>query len=71
MPPDPDQRKLRELKRAIKRRGNKHRRHAAKRRLAQNPDEAADADEEFGRHSSAAWNGLARDATRRPPNDMP
>jgi hypothetical protein len=67
MPIDPDKRKLRELKRAVKRRGNKHRRHAAKRVLAEQPEDAADAHEEFGRHSSERWNGLDRDATRSLP----
>ena len=40
MPPDPDKRKLRELKRAVKKRGTKHRRRQLKRDLAENPDEA-------------------------------
>ncbi len=66
MPIDPDKRKLREMKRAVKRRGNKHRRHAAKRVLAEHPEEAADADDDFGRHSSERLNGLDHDATRKP-----
>jgi hypothetical protein len=65
MPVDPDKRALRELKRAIKKRGTKSRRQAAKRTLAANPDAAAEADESFGRHSSAGLNGLDNDATRR------
>lgn len=65
MPPDPDKRQLRELKRLLKKRGNKHRRQHLKRDLADNPDEAAHAEETFGRHSSAGLNGLDRDSTRR------
>lgn len=65
MPPDPDKSKLRALKRAIKKRGNRHRRQELKRGLAENPDEAAEATDSFGRHSSARMNGLDRDSTRR------
>lgn len=56
---------MRELKRAVKKRGNKHRRQTLKRQLADNPDEAADADASVGRHSSANYNGLDQDATRK------
>ncbi|QEL14906.1 hypothetical protein [Limnoglobus roseus] len=65
MPVDPDKRKMREMKRAVKKRGNKHRRHALKRQLAENPDEAAAVEETFGRHSSVNFNGLDQDGTRR------
>jgi hypothetical protein len=65
MPPDPDKRRLRELKRALKKRGNKHRRQQLKRDLAVNPDGAADAEETLGRHRSDAFNGLDKDCTRR------
>lgn len=58
MPVDPDKRKLRELKRAVKRRGSKHRRAELKRSLRDNPEEAAFAVENFGRYSSVAYNGL-------------
>ena len=44
--PDPDKRKMRELKRAIKKRGNKHRRQQLKRDLAENPEGAAEAEED-------------------------
>jgi hypothetical protein len=64
--PDPDKRKLRDLKRALKKRGNKHRRQELKRTLADNPDEAAHAEEYLGRHRSADMNGLDRDSTRLP-----
>lgn len=65
MPPDPDKKKLREVKRAVKKRGNKHRRQELKRTLAENPDEAAHAEENLGRFRSDALNGLDRDSTRR------
>ena len=68
MPPDPDKRTIRELKRAIKKRGTKARRRELKRGLAENPDDAADQAETFGRHSSAALNGQDRDATRKRDN---
>jgi hypothetical protein len=55
-----DKRKWRELKRAVKRRGSKHRRAELKRNLAENPEEAAFAEESFGRHSSQLFNGLDR-----------
>jgi hypothetical protein len=65
MPVDPDKRRLREMKRAIKKRGNKHRRHQLKRDLAENPEEAAHSEEQFGRHSSSNYNGLDHDSTRK------
>jgi len=64
MPPDPDKRKLRELKRAVKKRGNKHRRQQLKRDLAENPDDAAHSEEKLGRFSSSGYNALDRDRTR-------
>ncbi|HVK17681.1 MAG TPA: hypothetical protein VM533_12095 [Fimbriiglobus sp.] len=65
MPPDPDKRRMRELKRAVKKRGNKHRRSQLKRDLAENPDEAAHSEEKLGRYSSEKFNGLDQDATRQ------
>ncbi|CAN5520148.1 hypothetical protein BH11PLA2_BH11PLA2_20230 [soil metagenome] len=65
MTADRDKRKLRELKRAVKKRGAKHRRAELKRVLGENPEEAAFAVENFGRHSSALFNGLDRDSTRQ------
>ncbi len=65
MPPDPDKRKLRELKRAVKKRGTKHRRQALKRDLAENPEEAAHSEEKLGRFRSDTLNGLDKDATRK------
>jgi len=60
MPIDPDKRKLRELKRAVKKRGVKHRRAELKKNLRENPDEAAHVEETFGRFSSEGYNGLDR-----------
>jgi hypothetical protein len=63
--PDPDKRKMRELKRVLKRRGSKHRRAELKKSLAENPEEAAHAEEDLGRHRSDALNKLDNDSTRR------
>lgn len=65
MPTDDEKRKLRELKRAIKKRGNRHRRRQLRRDLDENPDEAAFSEERLGRFRSHELNGLDRDATRR------
>ncbi len=65
MPPDPDKKRLRDLKRAVKKRGNKHRRQELKKTLSENPEEAAHAEENLGRFRSDALNGMDRDATRR------
>ena len=67
--PDPDKRQMRDLKRAIKKRGNKKRRAELKRNLAENPDEAAHAEEDLGKHRSDTLNRLDNDATRRKPED--
>ena len=65
MPPDPDKRRMRELKRAVKKRGNMHRRRQLKRDLAENPDEAAHSEEKLGRYRSEKFNGLDQDSTRK------
>lgn len=62
---DREKRQLRKLKREIKRSGSKHRRRDLKRQLRENPDEAAHAEENFGRNQSAGLNGIDKDATRR------
>ncbi len=62
---EPDKRQLRKLKRDIKRAGNKRRRQSLKRQLADDPEDAANAEFDFGRDSSAGFNGMDRDATRR------
>jgi hypothetical protein len=64
-----DKRRQRELKRSIKKAGNRKRRQHLKRNLQEDPEEAADADFDFGRDSSAGLNGLDRDATRRTPEE--
>jgi hypothetical protein len=65
MPIDPHKRELRKLKRAVKRAGTKHRRRDLKKQLADNPDGAAEAEENFGKFSSETFNGLDQDATRK------
>lgn len=67
MPPDPKKRELRKIKKAVKRAGSKHRRRDLKRQLAENPEDAADATENVGRHSSEGLNGLDQDSTRKKP----
>jgi hypothetical protein len=62
---DPDKRQLRKLKRDIKKAGTKRRRQALKRNLADSPEEAHEAEFDFGRTTSTGLNGLDRDATRR------
>lgn len=62
---DQDKRRYRQLKRDIKKAGNRKRRQHLKRQLAESPEEAADVDFDFGRDSSAGLNGIDRDATRR------
>jgi hypothetical protein len=63
--PDPDKRKMRDLKRTLKKRGNKHRRQALKKNLADNPEGAADAEEDLGGYRSDTLNKLDNDSTRR------
>lgn len=56
MPPRDDKRALRELKRQIKRAGNKRRRLSLKRDLLDNPEEAPYSEENFGKNSSRVLN---------------
>jgi hypothetical protein len=65
MPVDPHKRELRKLKRTLKRAGSKHRRRDLKRQLIENPEEAAQAEENFGRYSSEGLNRLDNDSTRQ------
>lgn len=65
MKPHDDKRELRQLKRTIKRAGNKRRRQALKKDLERNPEEAAHSEHDFGRLSSETLNGLDHDTTRR------
>lgn len=60
-----DKRLQRQLKRDIKKAGNKRRRRALKDDLLKNPEEAAHSEESFGRFSSAGLNGADHDSTRR------
>jgi hypothetical protein len=64
---DQDKRTFRKLKRDIKRAGNKRRRQYLKRELAERPEDAPFTEFDFGRDSSAGFNGMDQDATRRRP----
>jgi hypothetical protein len=54
----------RQMKRDIKKAGNRARRQQLKRQLGENPAEAHEAEVGFGRHSSESLNGNDKDATR-------
>jgi hypothetical protein len=60
-----DKRSLRQLKRDVKRAGNKRRRQYLKRQLAEDPEEAPHAEAEFGRYRSAHLHAQDQDATRK------
>jgi hypothetical protein len=60
-----DKRRHRQLKRDIKKAGNRARRQQLKRTLADNPEEAHLAEPDFGGNSSEPLNGADCDATRR------
>lgn len=64
-----EKRNQRELKRAIKKAGNRKRRQHLKQTLRDTPEEAANVDFEFGRASSAPMNGIDKDATRKRKQD--
>jgi hypothetical protein len=64
-----DKRRHRQLKRDLKKAGNRKRRQHLKRDLERNPEEAAHTEFDFGRDSSAGLNGIDQDATRQRPND--
>lgn len=64
---EPDKRRLRKLKRTIKKAGQKALRRRLDRDLRDNPEDAHHSVPEFGRDSSAGFNGLDDDRTRRPP----
>jgi len=66
---DQDKRRHRQLKRELKRAGSKHRRRDFKQQIREDPEEAAHAEENFGRYSSANLNGNDRDSTRRRPDE--
>ena len=60
-----DKRRLRQLKRDIKRAGNKRRRQHLKRELRERPEDAPHSAFDFGRSSSSGLNRLDNDSTRR------
>lgn len=62
---DQEKRQIRKLKRELKKAGTKRRRQYLKRDLEDKPEEAHEAKFQFGRDSSAAFNGMDQDATRR------
>ena len=66
MRPD-DKRRLRQLKREVKRAGNKRRRQHLKRELRDQPEDAPHSEFDFGRSSSVTLNRLDNDSTRRQP----
>jgi hypothetical protein len=60
-----DKRRHRQLKRDIKKAGNRKRRQQLKRDLARHPEEAAYSEVDLGSDTSAPLNGIDRDSTRR------
>jgi hypothetical protein len=62
---EPTKRELRQIKREIKRAGSQRRRREWKRDLRENPEEAPNSDDNFGRFSTAQLNGIDHDNTRR------
>ena len=59
-----EKRLYRNLKRSVKRTGNKRRRQHLKRELSERPQEAPFSEFDFGHSSSKGMNGLDEDATR-------
>ncbi|HEY7428680.1 MAG TPA: hypothetical protein VH682_30905 [Gemmataceae bacterium] len=66
---DQDKRQFRQLKRDLKRAGNRKRRRHLQRELLENPEDAGQSDFDFGRDSTAGLNGNDHDATRRRADD--
>jgi hypothetical protein len=62
---DQEKRHYRQLKRDVKRAGTRKMRRHLQRELADNPEEAAHSEFDYGRNRSADLNGNDRDATRR------
>jgi hypothetical protein len=62
---DQEKRRHRQLKRDVKKAGNRKRRQHLKRELTERPEEAASTEFDYGRDSSAPLNGIDQDATRR------
>jgi hypothetical protein len=65
MPPDPHKRELRELKRVVKRAGNKFRRREIKRQLEEDPNSVTNEEVDLGEKTSTGLNGLDKDSTRK------
>lgn len=64
---DPDKKKYRELKRTIKKRGNRHRRRELQRALENPNDVDAETDQPadpFGGYTSSPMNGMDKDSKR-------
>lgn len=66
---DQDKRRLRQLKRDLKRAGNKKRRRNLKRDLVEKPEEAHLSEEKLGRNRSSELNAIDHDSTRRRGSD--
>ncbi|MGL4551234.1 MAG: hypothetical protein ACRC33_08600 [Gemmataceae bacterium] len=66
---DQEKRRHREMKRDVKKAGQRKLRRALDRALQQSPEDAADVEIDYGRDSSAPLNGADKDATRRPKPD--
>jgi hypothetical protein len=62
---DREKREFRQLKRDIKRAGVKRARLQLKRGLVDDPEEAHEANLDYGRHRSAGLNGIDHDSTRK------
>lgn len=62
---DQEKRRHRQMKRDVKKAGNRKVRRALDRVLRDAPEEAADVEIDYGRESSAPLNGIDKDATRR------
>jgi hypothetical protein len=62
---EPTKREQRQIKKEIKRAGSQRRRRQWKRDLRENPEAAPYSEDDFGRYSSAALNGMDQDHTRR------
>ncbi len=60
-----DKKQLRKMKRDLKRQGSKRVRRRLKQDLRDHPEDAHQADVDFGRFTSQPWNGQDQDATRR------
>ena len=56
--PDPDKKMLREIKRLLKKAGNRHRRRQFNKGLIDNPEEAHLDEENLGKHRSDVMNGM-------------